>query len=96
MEQEQNREEEKEPDQNYQYDQQQEQGWDPEIKKYFVRIINTIAWFLLWLMGAVTAGLYFRLAYRTEQPFFLVIIYYAVLIVTLFLLLRYYYRVWRK
>jgi hypothetical protein len=77
-------------------EQEQEQGWDPEIRKYFVRILNTIAWFLLWLMTAVTAGLYFKLAYRTERPIIFVFIYYTVLVITLFLLLRYYYRIWKK
>ena len=73
-----------------------EQGWDPEVKKYFTRILNTIGFFLLWLMAAVTAGLYFRLAYRTEKPLIFVVLYYVCLVGSLLLLLRYYYRVWRK
>ena len=73
-----------------------EQGWDPEVKKYFTRILNTIGWFLLWLMSAVTAGLYFKLAYRTERPVIFVYIYYVLLVLSLILLIRYYYRTWSK
>jgi Na+-driven multidrug efflux pump len=73
-----------------------EQGWDPEVKNYFVRILNTIAYFLLWLMSAVTAGIYFRLGYRTEKPFIFTILFYVLLLTSLALLLRYYYRVWKK
>ena len=72
-----------------------EQGWDPEIRKYFLRIINTIGWFLLWLMSSVTAGLYFKLAYRTERPLILVFVFYAALLISLFFLLRYFYRTWK-
>ena len=72
-----------------------EQGWDPDVRKYFVRILNTIAMGLLWMMTAVTAGLYFRLGYRTEKPFVYVIIFYVVLVVSLYFLLRYFYRKWK-
>jgi len=37
-----------------------EQGWDPEVTKYFRKIINTIFIGLLWLMAVLTAGLYYR------------------------------------
>ena len=47
-----------------------EQGWDPEVKKYFVKILNSISIGLLWLMAMVTAGLYFQLGYRTNKPAF--------------------------
>ena len=73
-----------------------EQGWDPEVKKYFRKIINTISFGLIWLMSCATAGLYFKLAYRDGKPMLYVILYYAGLIITLFFLLRYYYRIWKN
>lgn len=73
-----------------------EQGWDPEVKKYFRKIINTISFGLIWLMSCVTAGLYFRLAYRDGKPLLYVILYYAGLAITLFFLVRYYYRIWKN
>lgn len=73
-----------------------EQGWDPEVKKYFVKILNSISIGLLWLMAMVTAGLYFQLGYRTNRPAFFNVLFYFVLLVSLFFLIRYYYKTWKK
>jgi len=69
---------------------------DPEIKKYFRKIIYSFSFGMLWLTANVIAGIYFELAYRTERPFVFTILFYAFLIVSLALLLRYYYRTWKK
>ena len=73
-----------------------EQGWDPEVKKYFVKILNSISIGLLWLMAMVTAGLYFQLGYRTNKPAFFNVLFYFVLLGSLFFLIRYYYKTWKK
>ena len=72
-----------------------EQGWDPEVKRFFIRIINTISTGLLWLMTGVTAGIYFKMAYRIDKPWIMVI-YYLVMLGSLFFLIRYYYRIWKN
>ena len=73
-----------------------ERGWDPEIKKFFVKILNSISVFLLWLMAMVTAGLYFGLAYADGRPVIYAVLFYIVLVATLTLLIRYFYRLWRN
>ena len=73
-----------------------EQGWDPEVKRYFRKIISSFSFGLLWLMSGVTAGLYFGLAYRTDISVVYVILFYVCLSGSLFLLLRYFYRLWKK
>jgi hypothetical protein len=73
-----------------------EQGWDPEVTRYFRKIISSFSYGLLWLMSAVTAGLYFRLAYRTDISVVYIILFYAGLFGSLYLLLRYFYRLWKK
>jgi len=73
-----------------------EQGFDPEVKKYFRKIISSFFLGFLWLLTNVTAGLYFGLGYRSERPFVYTIIFYVFLAGTLGLLLFYYYRLWRK
>jgi hypothetical protein len=70
-----------------------EQGWDPEVKKFFLRIINTVSWGLLWLMACATAGLYFQLAY--ERGIY-TIIFYVLMAITFFLLLRYFFKIWKN
>ena len=73
-----------------------EQGWDPEVKRYFRKIISSFSFGLLWLMGGITAGLYFGLAYRKDISVVYVILFYVCLSGSLFLLLWYYYRLWKK
>jgi len=70
-----------------------EQGWDPQVKQFFLRIINTVSWGLLWLMACATAGLYFQLGYNKG---IYTIIFYALMVVTFFLLLRYFFRIWKN
>jgi hypothetical protein len=72
-----------------------ESGWDPEVKKYFRKIINSIFLGLMWLMSGVTAGLYFGLAYRSDVSLIYNILYYVFLASSLALLLRYLYRTWK-
>jgi hypothetical protein len=73
-----------------------EQGWDPEVKKYFQKIISTISYGLLWLMSTVTAGVYFQLGWTGDRPFYAVVLFYIIAVVAFILLLRYYYRLWNK
>jgi len=73
-----------------------EQGMDPDIKKYFIKILNSFSLGFIWLFGNLTAGIYFRLAYKTEKPFVFTIIFYMVCALTFVALLRYYYRTWKK
>jgi hypothetical protein len=72
-----------------------ESGWDPEVKKYFRKIINSIFLGMMWLMSGVTAGLYFGLAYRGDISIIYNILYYVLMAGTLALLLRYLYRTWK-
>ena len=73
-----------------------ESGWDPEVKKYFRKILNSISLGLLWMMAMVTMGIYFQLAYKGDKPIIGTIIFYVVLVGTLFLLLYYYYKTWKR
>ena len=73
-----------------------EQGWDPEVKRYFRKIISSFSFGFLWLMSACTAGLYFGLAYRRDIAVAYVILFYVCLSGSLFFLLRYYYHLWKK
>jgi hypothetical protein len=71
------------------------QRWDSDIKQFFVKILNSIAMGLLWMIASVTAGLYFGLAYHTDKPIIYTFIFYAAMIGTLGLLIRYLYRTWK-
>ena len=71
-------------------------NWDPEVRKFFIRIINSVALGLFWMMACATAGIYFKLAYFNGQPVINNILFYAGMAITLFLLVRYLLRVWKN
>ncbi|MEI9943710.1 MAG: hypothetical protein WDN26_05760 [Chitinophagaceae bacterium] len=73
-----------------------EQGWDPEVKKFFLRILNTISMGLIWLITAVAAGIYNKLAWKGDRPIIFVILFYTVAAISLFFVIRYIYRLWKK
>lgn len=73
-----------------------EQGWAPEIKKFFKRIMNSISITLLWLMIMATTGLYFGLAFSNGKPVIYTIIFYIGLTGSFVWLVVYLFRTWKK
>jgi hypothetical protein len=73
-----------------------EKGFDPEIKKYFRKILYSFSFGLLWMIANITAGIYYGLAYKSNRPFIFTILFYMGLVLSLAFLLRYYYRTWKK
>ncbi len=69
-------------------------GMDPEIKRYFRKIINSFSWGLLWLMVMATAGIFFKLGYISSSIQWYHFLFYAVALVSFFFLLRYYKKIW--
>ena len=45
-----------------------EQGWDPQVRNYFRKILNSISLVLAWTIACMIAGLYYRLGYAKDQP----------------------------
>lgn len=68
---------------------------DPEVKKYFRKILYSLFFGLLWLAAGITAGVYFELAFFNGKPISS-IIFYLGLVAGLFFLLRYYVKAWSK
>ena len=54
-----------------------ERNWDPEIKKFFVKILNSVALGLFWMMASAIAGIYYELGYTNGKPLIYTIIFYA-------------------
>ncbi len=73
-----------------------ESGWDPDVKEFLLKILNSISLVLLWMIACATAGIYFELGYTNGKPVIYTIIFYTVMAVTLFLLLRQLYKTWKK
>lgn len=73
-----------------------EQGWDPEVTRFFRKIVNTISMGLIWLLTAFTAGFYFNLANPARRPLYAVVIFYTIVVITFILLIRYFFKVWKR
>ncbi|MGC4035353.1 MAG: hypothetical protein QM764_05275 [Chitinophagaceae bacterium] len=73
-----------------------EQGFDPEVKKYFRKIIASFSWGFLWLFGNAIAGLYFKLSFFGEHLVIFTILYYILSVAALIFLLLFYYKTWSK
>lgn len=73
-----------------------ERGWDPEVKKYFLKIIKSVSWSLMWLMACAFVGIYYKLAWYHGQPVIYIILFYAGALSTLFFLIRYLYNTWKN
>lgn len=69
-----------------------EQGWDPQVARFFVRIINALVWTLIWMIASATAGFYFGLAFPERFPFWVCSIYYCCVALALVGLIRYLFR----
>jgi hypothetical protein len=70
-------------------------GMDPEVKKYFRKIINSFAVGLLWMLVIATSAFYFDLAIVHEVIRWYNYLFYFIFLTSLFFLIRFYYRLWK-
>ncbi len=71
-------------------------GMDPEVRRFFRKIMATVGAGLLWIMLMAVAGLYFKLGYFVNGLDWYNGIFYFVFFITLILVLRFLYNVWRR
>ena len=69
-------------------------GMDPELKRYFKKIVNSFSVLLIWLLVIMTTGLYFRLGVFTNKVQWYNIIYYIFALASFGWLLFYNNRIW--
>ena len=69
---------------------------DPEVKKYFIKILYSLSLGLFWMALNVTAGIYWGMAIIENRISFINIVFFLLLLSSLALLLYYYYRTWRS
>ena len=71
-------------------------GMEPHVKRYFRKIISSFTWLLLWLMGIVTAGLFFKLGEINDEIKWYNILFYLFAVVTFVFLIRHLFKLWLK
>jgi len=68
---------------------------DPEVKKYFIKILYSLSFGLLWMALNVTAGIYWGLGIIENGISILNLLFFLWVLLSLAILLYYYYRTWR-
>jgi hypothetical protein len=71
-------------------------GMDPEMKQYFRKIINSLSFFIMWLIFVLGIGLYFELGRIDGRPGIFNIVYYLLALTSFIFLLRYLFRTWAR
>jgi hypothetical protein len=69
---------------------------DPQLRVYFLRIVNTLSLVLLWFIVNATAGIKYELAYIEDALTIPNILFYCWLVSSLILLLWRLYKIWIK
>jgi hypothetical protein len=71
-------------------------GMDPEVARYFRKILRSLFAGLMWLFINITAGIYFELAFSKRYSSFVHILFFVGLVISLILLLWYLFKVWNN
>ena len=71
-------------------------GIDPQVKKYFRKIINSFSYGMLWMLAMSFLGLYFQLGFVADGFRWYNVVFYLIFLFTLFLLIRFFYRTWKE
>ncbi|MFZ1529408.1 MAG: hypothetical protein WAT19_11680 [Ferruginibacter sp.] len=70
-------------------------GVEQETRDFFIKIVNSIAIVLLWMIANVFFGIYMGFGFFEGSPSLKNIIYYLIFLITLYLLLRYLVKKWK-
>lgn len=73
-----------------------ESGWDPQVKKYFRKIMSSVGYVLSWMMAGIAGGIYYGWANPVTNPAWVTVLFYILMLLGLFFLLRYLYRTWKN
>lgn len=68
---------------------------EPDVKKFFAKIVNSLAIGLLWLFINSTIGIAFNLAFFENAPTIGNYIFYGWFLISLILLIRFYRKKWK-
>ena len=71
-------------------------GFDPEVRDYFKRIVLSFFLGLMWLVINMTIGIFFEWMFFEGRPTIGNILFYIFMAATLLLYLRFLRRTWKK
>ena len=71
-------------------------GMEPEVKKYLLKVLNSLCIFLLWSALNVLGGLYWEYAIIHKRLSLYNVLFFTWFILSLVFLIYYFYRTWRN
>ncbi len=71
-------------------------GVEPETRAFFVLIVNSMAWMLLWMVLNVLFGIYLGYAFFDGSPGWKNIIYYGLSLAGFAILIRHLIKKWKQ
>jgi len=72
-----------------------ESGFDKDVKKYFLKVLYSLSWGLIWMVAFITLGIYNELAFFDGKPILYNILFYIFITAGLVALIYYLYRTWK-
>ena len=72
-----------------------ESGFDKDVKKYFLKVLYSLSWGLIWMVLFIRFGIYNGLAFVDGKPFLYNILFYVFITAALVALIYYYYKIWK-
>ncbi len=72
------------------------QGWDPQVRQFFRKILNSFGVFITWLLFISTLGLFMRMGYVGNKWNWQNTVFYVFFLVSFSLLMLFMYRTWRN
>ncbi len=72
------------------------EGMEPDVKKYLLKVLNSLSFGALWLIINIWLGIYLGFGITNGRFNFSNILYYAWFALSLCLLIWYYYSKWKK
>lgn len=62
---------------------------DPDIRKFFIKIVQSVSMLLLWLLVNMFLGIYLNFAFFDEKPALGNYIFYVWFLISLYFVLKY-------
>lgn len=72
------------------------QGWDPEVRDFFRKILNSFGVFVTWLLFVSTLGLFMRMGYINGKWHWQNTVFYVFFLVSFSFVLLFLFRTWRN
>ena len=73
-----------------------ESGFDKDLKKYFLKVLYSISWGLIWMVLFIKLGIYNGLAFVDGKPVLYNVLFYFFITLALAALIYYLYKTWKS